>query len=68
MITQPSQEHIGWRHVFSGKLSQHWLRLQGYVTLKDGKVRNDYILGASIVEILLGKIIDWWKIRNDEEH
>jgi hypothetical protein len=52
-----SQEHIGWRHVFSGKLSQHWLRLQGDVTLKDGKVRNDYIWGASIVEILLGKII-----------
>jgi hypothetical protein len=36
-----SQEHIGWRHVLSGKLSQHWLRLQGDVTLKDGKVRND---------------------------
>jgi hypothetical protein len=36
--------------------------------LKDGKVRNDYIWGASIVEILLGKIIDLWKIRNDEVH
>jgi hypothetical protein len=49
-----SQDHIGWR--------QHWLRLQGDVTLKDGKVRNDYIWGASIVEILLGKIIELWKI------
>ena len=36
--------------------------------MKDGKVRNDYIWGASIVEILLGKIIDLWKIRNDEVH
>jgi hypothetical protein len=61
-----SQEHIGWRQVLSGKLPQHWLRLQGDVTLKDEKVRNDYICGASIVEILLGKIIELWKIRNDE--
>jgi hypothetical protein len=36
--------------------------------LKDGKVRNDYIWGALIVEILPGKIIDLWKIRNDEVH
>jgi len=63
-----SQEHIGWRHVFSGKLSQHWLRLQGDVQLEDGKVRNDYIWGASIVEVLLGKIIALWKLRNDEVH
>jgi hypothetical protein len=63
-----SQDHIGWRQVFSGKLSQHWLQLQGDVTLNDGKVRNDYIWGASIVEILLGKIIELWKIRNDEVH
>jgi hypothetical protein len=63
-----SQEHIGWRQVFLGKLSQHWLQLQGDVTLKEGKVRNDYIWGASIEEILLGKIIDLWKVRNDEVH
>jgi hypothetical protein len=63
-----SQEHIGWRQVFSGKLSQNWLRLQGDVTLKDGKVRDDYIWGASIVEILLSKIIDLWKLRNDKVH
>jgi hypothetical protein len=56
-----SQEHIGWRQVFLGKLSQHWLRLQGDVKLKDGKVRNDYIWGALIVEILLGKIIELLK-------
>jgi hypothetical protein len=29
-----SQEHIGWHQVFSEKLSQHWLQLQGDVTLK----------------------------------
>jgi hypothetical protein len=40
----------------------------GDVTMKDGKVRNDYIWGASIVEILLGKIIELWKIQNDEVH
>jgi hypothetical protein len=54
--------------VFSGKLSQHWLQLQGDVKFKDGKVRNDYIWGASIVEVLLGKLIELWKIRNDEVH
>ena len=63
-----SQEHIGWRHVFSGKLSQQWLQLQGDVQLQDGKVRNDYIWGASIVEVLLGKLIELWRIRNDELH
>jgi hypothetical protein len=38
-----SQENIGWRHLFSGKLSQHWLRLQGDVQLDNGKICNDYI-------------------------
>ena len=63
-----TQDHIGWRHVFSGKISQHWLKLQGDVQLEDGKVRNDYIWGASILEVILGKTIALWKLRNEEVH
>jgi hypothetical protein len=61
-----SQEHIGWRHVFSGKLSQHWLRLQGDVKLDNGKISNDYIWGASIIEVILIKIINLWELRNEK--
>jgi hypothetical protein len=63
-----SQERIGWRHIFSGKLSQHWLRLQGDVHLEDGKVRNDYLWGASIIEVILLKFMELWELRNDEVH
>jgi hypothetical protein len=61
-----SRNHIGWQQVFSGKLSQHWLQLQGNIQLEDGKVGNDCIWGASLVEFLLGKQIALWKLRNNK--
>jgi len=63
-----SQDHIGWRHIFSGKLSQKWLALQGDVALEDGKFRNDYLWGASIVETILRQFIALWELRNEEVH
>jgi len=63
-----SQETIGWRHVFAGKLSQQWLRLQGDVHLEDGKIRTDYLWGASIVEVILTKFMELWELRNEEVH
>jgi hypothetical protein len=57
-----SQEHIGWRNLFSGKLSTQSLQLQGDLQLEEGKVRNDYIWRASIVLIAL------WKMKNGKVH
>jgi hypothetical protein len=49
-----SQERIGWRHFFAGKLSQEWLKLQaGSTNLTVGKKRDCYVWGSSIVEITL---------------
>jgi hypothetical protein len=63
-----SQERIGWRHIFSGKLSQQWLRLQGDVHLEDGNIRTDYLWGASIVVVILLKFMEVWELRNCEVH
>jgi hypothetical protein len=51
-----------------GKTITTLVTITGRCDIEDVKVRNDYIWGASIVEILLGKIIELWKIRNDEVH
>jgi hypothetical protein len=49
-----SQERIGLRHFFAGKISQEWLKLQAGSTNKTvGKKRDCYVWGASIVEITL---------------
>ena len=63
-----SQRAIGWKHIFNGKISQHWLKHQGNTKTSSGKVRMDYIWGASIVEICLRMMIELWEIRNKEVH
>ena len=59
---------IGWRHICNGKISQHWLEHQGNTKTSSGKVRMDYIWGASIVETCLQMMIDLWEMRNEEVH
>ena len=61
-----SQGAIGWRQIFNGKISCHWLELQGNVKTKTGRVRMDYIWGASIVETCLRMMIDLWEMRNED--
>jgi hypothetical protein len=64
-----SQERIGWRHFFAGKISQEWLKLQAGSTNKTvGKKRDCYVWGASIVEITLKYFIKLWEQRNEEVH
>jgi hypothetical protein len=64
-----SQHHIGWRHMFSGKISQEWLRLQEQSTkVTTGHKRLSYVWGASIVEVLLKQFVLLWELRNEEVH
>jgi hypothetical protein len=64
-----SQESIGWRHLFGGKLSQEWLTLQSESTNRTtNKKPESYLWGASIVETTLKKFIDLWETRNEEVH
>jgi hypothetical protein len=64
-----SQERIGWRHFFAGKITQEWLKLQSDSTKKTvGKKRDCYVWGASIVEITLKYFIKLWEQRNEEVH
>ena len=53
-----SQEAIRWRQVFNGRISQVWLEHQGNTKLSSGRVRMDYIWGASIVETCLRMMIE----------
>jgi hypothetical protein len=64
-----SQERIGWRHIFAGKISQEWLKLQAGSTNKTvGKKRDCYVWGASIVKITLKYFIKLLEQRNEEVH
>jgi len=64
-----TQETIGWRHLFGGKLAREWLALQKESTnITMNKKREDYIWGASVVETILAKFIDLWETRNEEVH
>ena len=61
-----TQSHIGWRHIFSGKLSQEWLHLQEQSTkVSIGRKRLSYVWGASIIEVLLNHFILLWDLRNE---
>jgi hypothetical protein len=47
-----SQEQIGWRNFFAGKITQEWLKLHADSTNKTVREKWDcYVWGASIVEI-----------------
>ena len=63
-----SQEAIGWRQVFNGRISKVWMEHQGNTKLASGRVRRDYIWGASIVETCLRMMIELWEMRNEEVH
>ena len=68
MITQ---ENIGWSHMFTGHISQEWIKLH-----KESKLTNNaknqqdqlYLWGASLVEVLLSEFVRLWEIRNREKH
>ena len=53
-----SQGAMGWRQVFNGRISKLWLEHQGNTKISSGKVRMDYIWGASVVETCLRMMVD----------
>jgi hypothetical protein len=64
-----SQERMGWRHFFAGKISQEWLTLQAGSTNKTVRKKRDcYVWGASIVEITLKYFNKLWEQYNEEVH
>ena len=63
-----TQTHIGWMHIFMGHFSQEWEMLQGTTQLENGRVRNAYIWGASVVELCLRYSIKLWEQRNKDVH
>ena len=63
-----SQGAIGWRQIFNGKISRHWLEHQGNTKTLSVKVRMDCIWGVSIVETCLCMLIELWDIWNEEVH
>mmetsp|Transcript_31538 Transcript_31538/g.35362 ORF Transcript_31538/g.35362 Transcript_31538/m.35362 type:complete len:138 (+) Transcript_31538:156-569(+) len=63
-----SQGAIGRRQVFNGRIFKLWLEHQGNTKTSSGKVRMDYIWGASIVETCFRMMIDLWEMRNEEVH
>ena len=64
-----TQNMIGWRHLFGGKLSQEWLILQEESKRKTkGHKRSSFVWGASIIEVILSHFIELWELRNEEVH
>jgi hypothetical protein len=64
-----SQERIGWRHFFAGKISQEWTNLYDNSThITERKKRDGYVWGAALVEVTLRHFIQLWELRNEEVH
>ena len=63
-----TQQNIGWRQMFMGKLSQEWETLQGPTCTSAGTIRPTYLWSTSIIEILLNLTIELWTDRNAEVH
>jgi len=64
-----SQDRIGWRHFFAGKITQEWTKLHDNSRkITVGKKRDGYVLGAAIVELTLQHFITLWELRNEEVH
>ena len=61
-----SQETIGWRHFFNGRISKLWLEHQGNTITSKGRLRMDYIRGTSIVETCLRMMMYLWEMRKEE--
>lgn len=63
-----TQQNIGWRHMFMGKLSQEWENLQGATLTSSGTLRAPHLWSASIIETILTLTIDLWTERNADVH
>ena len=58
-----TQNNIGWRQIFMGRISQEWLKIQGSNMTTNGTRRKAYIWGASVVEVSITSFIELWEQR-----
>ena len=63
-----TQTSIGWRHIFMGKISQEWEKLQGRQQMRSGKYLDGYVWAANIVEVSIKHYIILWEQRNNDVH
>ena len=63
-----AQTRIGWRHIFTGHISQEWEALQGSTVLPDGSIRTPYVWSATLLQLSLDRLITLWETRNHEVH
>ena len=62
-----SQWKIGWKHVFTGHLSQEWELLQGDAT-ENQKILKATDWAADLVTCIMNQVTLLWEIRNEEVH
>ena len=62
-----SQWKMGWKHVFTGHLSQEWEKLQGDIQT-DKKTQKVTNWASNLVTIILQQVINLWQVRNEEVH
>ena len=63
-----SQSEIGWRHLFKGKMSEEWQRLQGRTQMQNLQFQEPEVWAAAVVEITLRGHIEIWKERCTAVH
>ena len=61
------QHRIGWKHMFTGHLSQEWEKLQGDQEI-NGRVIKATDWASSIVTTILQHLIQLWEQRNSDVH
>ena len=61
------QYKIGWRHVFTGHISQEWEKLQGD-TVEGTKTIKSSDWASAMVTCILEHVIILWETRNEELH
>ena len=66
-----TQGNIGWSHIFAGRISQEWLahfETDADTRTRTSKIKESYLWGASIVEVILTQLIHLWELRNTKVH
>ena len=63
-----TQNNIGWRQIFMGRISQDWLKIQESNMTTNGTRWEAHIWGASVVEVSITSFIELWEQRNEEVH
>ena len=66
-----TQGNIGWSHIFAGQISQEWLthfETDVDTRTRTRKIKESYLWGASIVEVVRTQFIHLWELHNTKFH